>query len=170
MGRTLKQRLDRLPQVRRTKIDERASELIDEELSLRDLRKALERTQIDVAKKMGVGQDAVSRYEQRTDLMLSTLERYVSAMGGTLSIIAEFPDRNPVRVRRLSQVGEDSRMQSAASAGRHSAKSKKQPTRRRRASLPGNCLRRCTHRLVTLRRRALFGKLESASLVFSGFR
>jgi hypothetical protein len=54
MGRTLKQRLDRLPQVRRTKIDERASELIDEELSLRDLRKALERTQIDVAKKMAL--------------------------------------------------------------------------------------------------------------------
>ena len=132
MGRTLEERLAGLPKARRAKIDERASELIDEELSLRDLRKALERTQVDVAEKMGVGQDAVSRYEQRTDLMLSTLERYVSAMGGTLSIIAEFPDRNPVRVRTLGEV-EDSGMPRAARSGRDSGKAKKQGARRRRA-------------------------------------
>jgi hypothetical protein len=51
---------------------------------------------------MGVGQDAISRYEQRADLMLSTLARYVHAMGGTLSIVAEFPDRAPVRVRAFA--------------------------------------------------------------------
>jgi len=126
MGRTLKEKLGTLPRARRAKIEGRAAELVDEELSLRDLRKALDCTQVELAEKMGVGQDAVSRYEQRTDLMLSTLERYVSAMGGTLSIIAEFPDRKPVRVRTLGEVnGDQSRETAAAVAGRSAPKSDK---------------------------------------------
>lgn len=98
MGRTLKQKLDKLPKARRARIDARAAELIEEELSLRALREALDHTQVELAQEMGVGQDAISRYEQRTDMMLSTLERYVSAMGGSLALIAKFPDRKPIRV------------------------------------------------------------------------
>jgi transcriptional regulator with XRE-family HTH domain len=107
MGRTLKEKLDSLPRARRSKIRRRAAELVEQELSLRDLRKALHHTQVDIAKKMKVGQDAVSRYEQRTDMMLSTLERYVSAMGGTLTLVAEFPDREPVRVRTLGELSDE---------------------------------------------------------------
>jgi transcriptional regulator with XRE-family HTH domain len=98
---------DSLPRARRSKIKRRAAELVGQELSLRDLRKALHHTQVDIAKKMKVGQDAVSRYEQRTDMMLSTLERYVSAMGGTLTLVAEFPDREPVRVRTLGELSDE---------------------------------------------------------------
>ncbi|MGH8166260.1 MAG: helix-turn-helix domain-containing protein, partial [Woeseiaceae bacterium] len=104
MARTLKEKLDSLPRLRREKIKGRATELIGYVLSLRALRKAMDRTQVAVAKKMNVGQDTVSRYEQRTDLTLSTLERYISAMGGTLTLIAEFPDREPVRVRTLAEL------------------------------------------------------------------
>jgi transcriptional regulator with XRE-family HTH domain len=104
MGRTLKQKLDSLPRSRRDRIKGRTAELIEQELSLRDLRKAMNHTQVEVARRMKVGQDTVSRYEQRTDLMLSTLERYVRAMGGTLTLIAEFPDREPVRVRTLAEL------------------------------------------------------------------
>lgn len=107
MGRTLKEKLDSLPRARRSKIKRRAAELVEQELSLRDLRKALRHTQVDIAKKMKVGQDTVSRYEQRTDMMLSTLERYVSAMGGTLTLLAEFPDREPVRVRTLGELSDE---------------------------------------------------------------
>ena len=107
MARTLNQKLRTLPEARRVRIEERAAELIQEELSLRDLRRALDRTQVDVAKKMGVGQDTISRYEQRADMMLSTLERYVSAMGGKLRLVAEFPDRKPVRVRTLGELSEE---------------------------------------------------------------
>jgi transcriptional regulator with XRE-family HTH domain len=107
MGRTLKQKLDKLPKARRARIDARAAELIEEELSLRALREALDHTQVELAKEMGVGQDAISRYEQRTDIMLSTLERYVSAMGGSLALIAEFPDRKPIRIRSLGELSED---------------------------------------------------------------
>jgi transcriptional regulator with XRE-family HTH domain len=89
------------------RIEERATELIQEELSLRDLRKALDRTQVEVARHMGVGQDTISRYEQKADMMLSTLERYVRAMGGRLRLVAEFPDRKPVRVRTFSDFSDD---------------------------------------------------------------
>ena len=101
MARTLEQELRKLPRKRRAKVDARAAELIAEELSLREIRKALNRTQVELAKQMGVGQDTVSRYEQRTDLMVSTLARYVHAMGGTLSIVAKFPGRKPVRMRAV---------------------------------------------------------------------
>lgn len=104
MGRTLKQKLRRLPKARRAGIEARASELIGQQLSLRDLRKALDHTQVEIASRMGVGQDTVSRYEQRTDMMLSTMERYVSAMGGTLALIAEFPGRDPLRIRSLGEL------------------------------------------------------------------
>ena len=43
-------------------------------------------------------QSAVSRIERRTDMYLSTLTHVVAAMGGTLEIIAQFPDRPPVRI------------------------------------------------------------------------
>ena len=57
MGGTLKEKLDSLPRARQSKIKRRAAELIEQELSLRDLRKALRHTQVDTAKKMKVGQD-----------------------------------------------------------------------------------------------------------------
>ena len=76
-------------------MEERARALIAEEMSLRDLRKAREQTQASVAAKLGINQENVSRIEQRSDLLLSTLSNYVGAMGGKLSLVAEFPDRPP---------------------------------------------------------------------------
>jgi DNA-binding XRE family transcriptional regulator len=46
------------------------------------LREAVQRTQEDLATSLGVGQDTVSRIERRSDILLSTLRRYVVAMGG----------------------------------------------------------------------------------------
>jgi transcriptional regulator with XRE-family HTH domain len=101
MARTLDQELRKLPQKRRSRIEARAAELIAEELSLQEIRRALKRTQAELAKRLGVRQDTVSRYETGEDLMVSTLARYVRAMGGTLSLIAEFPNGTPVRIRAL---------------------------------------------------------------------
>ena len=49
-----------------------------------------------VAKKLGITQDSVSRLVKRSDLLLSTLRKTVEAMGGNLSLVAQFPDRAPV--------------------------------------------------------------------------
>ncbi|MBN2243998.1 MAG: hypothetical protein JW793_15035 [Acidobacteria bacterium] len=43
-----------------------------------------------------MGQDQISKLEQRSDLLLSTLRNYVEAMGGKLTILAEFPEHKPV--------------------------------------------------------------------------
>ena len=88
---------------RRRKIEDRAAELIAEEMTLRELRKARQLTQVSVARELGISQDGVSRLEQRTDLLLSTLRRTVEAMGGSLSLIATFPrpaSGGAVRARR----------------------------------------------------------------------
>ena len=87
----------------RRKVEALAAEFISEEMTLRELRKARQLTQVSVARELGVSQDAVSRMEQRSDLLLSTLRRTVEAMGGSLSLIARFPDRPPVELSGIAE-------------------------------------------------------------------
>ena len=91
-----------LPRERRAKVEERAAELIAEEMTLRDMRKARELTQAEVAKQLHIGQDTVSRLEKRSNLLLSTLQSFVQVMGGRLRLVAEFPDRPPVVLAGLT--------------------------------------------------------------------
>ena len=81
---------------RREKISKRAQELLAQEMTLRELRKAHKLTQQRLAKNLGIGQDQISKLEQRSDLLLSTLRNYIEAMGGKLIIWAEFPQHKPV--------------------------------------------------------------------------
>ena len=86
----------RLSPAQRKEVEARGAQLIAEEMTLRELRKARKLTQVRMAKALGVTQDSVSRLEKRSDLLLSTLRKTVQAMGGNLSLVAEFPDRPPV--------------------------------------------------------------------------
>lgn len=97
--------IKKLSTARRKKVEARAAQLIAEEMTLRELRHARKLTQVRIAKTLGITQDSVSRLEKRSDLLLSTLRKTVEAMGGNLSLIAEFPDRGPVL---LSGITEDS--------------------------------------------------------------
>ena len=87
----------------RKKVEARAAALIAEEMTLRELRHARKLTQVRMAKKLGITQDGVSRLEKRSDLLLSTLRKTVQAMGGNLSLVAEFPDREPVVLSGIAQ-------------------------------------------------------------------
>ncbi len=98
------EKIRKLSAAQRKKVEVRAAELIAEEMTLRELRKARNLTQMRVAKQLGITQDSVSRLEKRSDLLLSTLRKTVEAMGGSLSLVAEFPDRAPVV---LSGIAED---------------------------------------------------------------
>jgi DNA-binding XRE family transcriptional regulator len=102
MTTTLKDKMKGLSPARRKKVEARTAELIAEEMSLRDLRRARKLTQVRMAKALGINQDSVSRLEQRSDLLLSTLRKTVEAMGGSLSIIAQFPDREPVMLTGIA--------------------------------------------------------------------
>ena len=89
-------KIKKLSSAQRKKVAACAAELIAEEMTLRELRKARKLTQVRLAKALGVTQDSVSRLEKRSDLLLSTSRKSVQAMGGNLSLVAEFPDRAPV--------------------------------------------------------------------------
>ena len=96
-------KIRQLRPAQRKKVEARAAELMAEEMTLSELRKARKLTQVRIAKTLGIKQDSVSRLEKRSDLLLSTLRKTVQAMGGTLSLVAQFPDRSPVVLSALSE-------------------------------------------------------------------
>lgn len=96
-----------LSPARRRKIAARAATLVAEEQSLQELRQAHKLTQKKMAEVLGIGQDGVSRLEQRTDLLISTLRNYVEALGGRLSLVAEFPNHEPVILTGLAALSGD---------------------------------------------------------------
>jgi transcriptional regulator with XRE-family HTH domain len=96
--------LKALPADRRKKIAARTDELIREEMSLRELRKARNITQIKLAKELNVKQEQISRIEKRSDLLISTLRRQVEALGGELTILASFPKGAPVKIAGFGEL------------------------------------------------------------------
>lgn len=98
-------KIKKLSAAQRKKVEARGAELVAEEMTLGELRRARKLTQVRVAKKLGISQDSVSRLEKRSDLLLSTLRKTVEAMGGHLSLVAEFPDREPVVLSGITESG-----------------------------------------------------------------
>lgn len=62
-------------------------------VSLRELRKMLGKTQKDVARAMGVSQGEISRMERRSNMRVSTVMRFMQALGIPYKITANFPDK-----------------------------------------------------------------------------
>ena len=102
----LRKELESLPDSRRKGIEAAATSLIAEEMTLRDLRKARTQTQARVAKRLGINQENVSRLEQRSDLLISTLSGYVEARGGKLNLVAVFPDRPLIMLTGIAALDE----------------------------------------------------------------
>lgn len=96
---TLQDKLAELPPERRASVMARADELIAEELTLRQLREALNLTQNVIAERLDIGQHSVSRMENRGDIKLSTLRTYIEALGGQMNISATFPDQGEVKLQ-----------------------------------------------------------------------
>ena len=68
------------------------------EMDLRAVRETIGKTQTEIAEATAMSQGEVSRLEQRRDHLVSTLRRYVEALGGELEIVASFGDKR-VRLR-----------------------------------------------------------------------
>lgn len=79
-----------LPKARRERI-KAGADIIRRDIAMRDLRKQMASTQAEVAVKLGIDQSGVARMERRGDMLLSTLESYISSLGGELKLVAEFP-------------------------------------------------------------------------------
>ena len=104
MARSLNNKIKALSIDRQNSIQERANALIAEEMTLRDLRLALKKTQEDLGTILHMKQDGISRLEKRSDMLISTLNKYINAMGGTLKLTAEFPDRPSVEIHGIADI------------------------------------------------------------------
>lgn len=65
---------------------------LQREVRLTELRNALGVSQEELAQLMKKKQAAISRLERRSDMHVSTLREFISALGGRLQVIASFPD------------------------------------------------------------------------------
>lgn len=91
---TLDEFIVELPQDQQDEIHKMAEELILE-AGLSMLREDLEISQKELAQALGISQPAIVQMEQRgNDIKLSTLKRYVEAMGGKLSLAVQMPTGN----------------------------------------------------------------------------
>lgn len=71
---------------------EAKAKIMIREMVLNDLRQARHLSQERLAELLHTKQANVSKIERRTDMYISTLRDYIEAMGGELSITAQFPD------------------------------------------------------------------------------
>ncbi len=62
------------------------------EMPLQELRQARQLSQEQLATILKVKQASISKLERRTDMYISTLRSFITAMGGELEITARFPD------------------------------------------------------------------------------
>ena len=65
-------------------------------LRLQNLRRLQNTTQSSLAKQLRIGQTALSHMERRDDILLSSLNAYVEALGGQLHVAVTFPDAEAV--------------------------------------------------------------------------
>ena len=88
----------------RTAADAKAAAL-DLEMDLAEMRRARLLSQEELAQALHIGQSSVARLEKRADMYVSTLRRFIEAMGGELEIVARFPDHT-VTIRNFSDLSE----------------------------------------------------------------
>ena len=68
--------------------------LLRQEMDLAELRRARQLSQEELAQILDIGQASVAKLEKRADMYVSTLRRFVEAVGGDLEIVAKFPDHS----------------------------------------------------------------------------
>jgi predicted XRE-type DNA-binding protein len=63
-----------------------------QQMPLNELRQARKLTQETIAETLAVEQASISKMERRADMYISTLRKFIEAMGGKLQVRACFPD------------------------------------------------------------------------------
>jgi DNA-binding XRE family transcriptional regulator len=104
MGVPFDKFMQRFTPEERAEIEAQADALIAEEMSLRELRKAMGKTQAQLARKLKKPQATVSRIERQSDMLISTLDKVVHALGGRVRIVAELPGHRPLYVTGLADL------------------------------------------------------------------
>jgi len=90
MAKPFKNLVDKMSPDRQKRIKERTAQM-HSEMALQELRQAMNLTQQELADLLQMNQAAISKLEHQSDMYVSTLRRFVAALGGELRIIAHFP-------------------------------------------------------------------------------
>lgn len=85
----------RMSPEQRAKSETRAK-LMSLHLTLMELQESLGVTQDDLEKKLTDVESTISELENQEDIQVSTLSRYIKALGGNLKIVADFPQEEIV--------------------------------------------------------------------------
>lgn len=94
-----------------------AEDMIRHADSLAEVRAALLKTQDEVARVLNVKQNAVAQLEKRSDLLLSTLRKYVEAMGGELAVAVKTGEGIVIMLDSLSSIAKQSTSQRTRLSG-----------------------------------------------------
>lgn len=105
MAKKFRDLIEAMPPARRARIRQRTEHLLAD-LPLQELRRARELTQEEMAEALEVNQATISKLERRSDMYVSTLRRFVEAMGGELEITARFREGS-VRITQFEEIGEN---------------------------------------------------------------
>ncbi len=103
-----------------------AGEMIAHADSLGAVRKAVSKTQSQMGAQLGMPQNAISQLEKRSDLLVSTLARYVDALGGELDLVVRMKDGTEIVLEGLGRAAKSTkksstRKKSAARSDRKAA-------------------------------------------------
>lgn len=102
MAKPFRNLVKKMPRESRKRAVKLKEEML-QDLTLRELRQALELTQAELADSLKVKQSAISKLESQPDMFVTTLRRYIRAMGGSLKITAIFPS-GEVTINQFSDV------------------------------------------------------------------
>ena len=90
-------------------------------MDLAELRRARTLSQEELAQTLGIGQAAVAKIEKRADMYVSTLRRFIKAMGGELRIVAHFAGHD-VHIQNFTELDGQKVNRSARTQGGASPK------------------------------------------------
>lgn len=107
MGRNIAEIIAALPKQRRDRVNRKARQMAGEMIAYADslgaVRRAVSMTQSQIGAHLGLPQNAISQLEKRSDLLVSTLARYVDALGAELDLIVRMKDGTEIIVETLGK-------------------------------------------------------------------
>jgi ribosome-binding protein aMBF1 (putative translation factor) len=83
----------------RARSEQQAKEILAQ-MALAEMRRARGLSQEELASLLNVKQPSIAKFEQRTDMYISTLRDHIHALGGELVMVARFPEGD-VRISAL---------------------------------------------------------------------
>lgn len=102
MAKSYRKLREKMSQAAQAKAAAKAQAMLAE-MPLAELRQARKLSQEQIAASLHVKQASVSKLERRTDMYISTLRKFLQAMGGDLEITARFPEGS-VRINQFEDL------------------------------------------------------------------